>query len=109
MNLGEAVWRRRFSSDPAVVGQSVNLDGKPYTVVGVVPTRLTYPATAEIYLPLVFRSDDLDEGNRGARYYDVVARLAPGATIEQASAEMRTITARLASVHPREDEGVSVR
>jgi len=107
--LGEAVWRRRFSSDPGVVGQRVNLDGKPYTVIGVVPTRLTYPATAEIYVPLVFPPGDLDEGNRGARYYDVVARLAPGATIGQARAEMRTISARLASVHPQEDEGVSVR
>ena len=107
--LGEAIWRRRFSSDPGIVGQSVTLDGKPYTVIGVVPTRLTYPAMAEIYLPLVFGSDDLDEGNRGARYYDVVARLAPGATIDQARAEMRTITTRLASAHPQQDEGVSVR
>jgi len=107
--LGEGIWRRRFSSDPGVVGRSVTLDGKPYTVIGVMPTRLTYPATAEIYLPLVFQTGDLDEGNRGARYYDVVARLAPGATIEQARAEMRTITARLASAHPRADEGVSVR
>ena len=107
--LGEAIRRRRFSSDPGVVGQSVHLDGEPYTVIGVVPTRLTYPARAEIYLPLVFPTGDLDEGNRGARYYDVVARLAPGATIEQARAEMRTITARLASAHAQADEGVSVR
>ncbi len=107
--LGEAVWRRRFSSDPGVVGQSVNLGGEPYTVIGVVPTRLTYPAAAEIYVPLVFPTGDLDEGNRGARYYDVVARLVPGAAIEQARAEMRTITGRLASAHPQADEGVSVR
>ena len=90
--FGEAVWRRRFSGDPAIVGQTVRLDGNSYTVVGVLPTRVTYPAAAEIYLPLAFPTEDLDEGNRGARYYDVVARLAPGATIEQASAEMRTIT-----------------
>ncbi len=107
--LGEAVWRRRFSSDPGVVGRSVNLGGEPYTIIGVVPTRLTYPAAAEIYVPLVFPTADLDEGNRGARYYDVVARVAPGAMIEQARAEMRTITQRLASAHPRSDEGVSVR
>jgi predicted permease len=107
--LGEAVWRRRFSSDARVVGQAVNLDGNPYTVIGVLPTSVGYPATAEIYLPLVFPTEDLDEGNRGARYYDVVARLAPGTTIEQALAEMRTITARLASAHPQADEGVSVR
>src|SRR6476659_7412776 len=107
--LGEAVWRRRFSSDPGVVGQTVNLDGNPYAVIGVLPTRLTYPATAEIYLPLVFPTGDLDEGNRGARYYDVVARRAPGATLEQARAEMRTIGPRIALAHPQADEGVSVR
>ena len=107
--LGEAVWRRRFSSDPNIVGRAVNLDGNPYTVIGVIPTSVGYPATAEIYLPLVFPTEDLDEGNRGARYYDVVARLAPGATIEQARAEMRTIASRLSSAHPQADEGVSVR
>ena len=107
--LGEAIWRRRFSSDPGIVGETVRLDGNPYTVVGVLPTRVTYPAAAEIYLPLVFPTGDLDEGNRGARYYDVVARLAPGTTIEQARAEMRTITSRIASAHPQADEGVSVR
>ena len=107
--LSEALWRRRFSGDTGVVGRAVTLDGNPYTVVGVLPTRVSYPATADIYVPLVFPAEDLDEGNRGARYYDVVARLAPGATIEQARVEMRTIASRLASAHPRSDEGVSVR
>ncbi len=107
--LGEALWRRRFSSDPGVVGRAVNLDGIPHTVIGVLPTSVAYPAIAEIYMPLVFPAEDLDEGNRGARYYDVVARLAPGATIEQARVEMRTIASRLASAHPQADEGVSIR
>ena len=107
--LSEALWRRRFSGDTGVVGRAVNLDGNPYTVVGVLPTRESYPATADIYVPLVFPAGDLDEGNRGARYYDVVARLAPGATIERAGIEMRTIASRLASAHPQADEGVSVR
>jgi len=107
--LSEALWRRRFSGDTGVVGRAVNLDGNPHTVVGVLPTRMSYPATADIYVPLVFPADDLDEGNRGARYYDVVARLAPGATIDQARVEMRTLASRLAAAHPQADEGVSVR
>jgi predicted permease len=107
--LSDALWRRRFSSDSGVVGRAVNLDGEPYTVVGVVPARVAYPSSADLYIPLVFPTDDLDEGNRGARYYNVVGRLVRGTTIEQARAEMRTIGARLASAHPNADEGTSVR
>jgi predicted permease len=107
--LGESLWRRRFSADSGVIGRAAILDGNPYTIVGVVGSDVAHPATADIYVPLVFPADDLDEGNRGARYYDVVGRLAPGKTLEQASAEMRTITARLATEHPQADEGVSAR
>jgi predicted permease len=107
--LSEALWHRRFSADRGVVGTAVNLDGNPYTVIGVLPRSVAYPPTADLYVPLVFPTEDLDEGNRGARYYDVVARLAPGTTIPQAAAEMRTIASRLASAHPQADEGISAR
>ena len=107
--LSEALWRRRFSADRDVVGTAVNLDGNPYTVIGVLPRSVAYPSTADLYVPLVFPTEDLDEGNRGARYYDVVARLGPGVTIPQAAAEMRTIASRLASAHPQADEGISTR
>jgi putative ABC transport system permease protein len=98
--LSEALWRRRFGADSGVVGRAVTLDGAPYTVLGVVPRRTAYPAGADIYVPLVFPVDDLDEGNRGARYYLVVGRLTRGTTLEAATAEMRAIAARLAAAHP---------
>ena len=107
--LGESLWRRRFSSDPSVIGRAAILDGNPYTIVGVLGSDVAYPPRADIYVPLVFPADDLDEGNRGARYYDVVGRLATGASVEQANAEMRTIGARLAAEHPQSDEGISAR
>ena len=107
--LGEALWRRRFGADHAVVGRAIMLDGTPYTVLGVVPSRTAYPAAADIYVPLVFPPDDLEEGNRGARYYLVVGRLTRGATVATAQAEMRAIAARLAAEHPRANTDVTVR
>jgi putative ABC transport system permease protein len=107
--LSEAVWRRRYSADSAVIGRAAILDGNPYTIVGVVGGASVYPARTDVFVPLVFPADDLDEGNRGARYYDVIGRLANGVTPAQANAEMRTIGARLAAEHPDADRAIAVR
>ncbi|HEX6049797.1 MAG TPA: ABC transporter permease, partial [Gemmatimonadaceae bacterium] len=107
--LSEALWRRRFAADRGVIGRAIVLDGTPYTVLGVVPQRTAYPSGADIYVPLVFPPDDLEEGNRGARYYLVVGRLTRGATVATAQAEMRAIAARLAAAHPRANTDVTVR
>jgi predicted permease len=107
--IGEALWRRRYSADPNVVGTAMVLDGQPHTIVGVIGHDVAYPADADIYVPLIFPKDDLDEGNRGARYYDIVGRLAPGASVNQARAEMRTITSQIAAAHPAADVGISAR
>jgi len=107
--LGESIWRRRFSADSTVMGRAAILDGHPYTIVGVIGRDVAYPEGADIYVPLVFPADDLEEGNRGARYYDVIGRLADGATLPQAAAEMRTVSGRLAAEHPQADQGISTR
>ena len=64
--LGESLWRRRFSADSSVVGRAVTLDGNPYAVVGIVASNGAYPAQADLYVPLVFPAEDLEEGNPGA-------------------------------------------
>ena len=107
--LSETLWRSRFAADPAVVGRAITLDGLPHTVLGVAATRTAYPAGADIYVPLVFPADDLEEGNRGARYYAVVGRVAPGASVAAVDAEMRAIAKRLAADHPRSNVDASVR
>jgi putative ABC transport system permease protein len=104
--LGDALWRRRFSADPKIVGQSITLNDEPYTVVGVAPAALRLPyAETEFWVPMAFGPQD--EENRGAHSMSVIARLRPGVTVERASTEMRTIADRIAAEHPQFQSGFS--
>ena len=105
--LSHAAWRQRFGTDPGVIGRTIRLNGRAFTVVGVAPrdfhgTELA--AVPEAWIPtsmaeLVFGSADVLE-RRGSRWMGMVGRLAPGATIEQAAAQIRTIAAQLAIAWP---------
>ena len=102
--LSDALWRRRFSADPTVVGQTVTLNNEPYTVVGVAPASLRLPsAETEFWLPFAFGPEDAE--NRGAHSLGVVARLKPGVTVEQAGTEMKSIAARIEQAFPEVQGG----
>ena len=110
--LGYGLWQRRFGGDPNVVGQQINLSGRPYTVVGVLnasdqplPKSLVDPR-GEFYRPV---AEAHDENERSARHLRAIARLKPGVTLEQAQADMNVITARIAQQHPRHNTGYGVR
>ncbi|MGI9179681.1 MAG: ABC transporter permease [Longimicrobiaceae bacterium] len=96
--LGYGLWQRRFGGDPGVIGRTVQLNGRTRTVVGVMPRDFKLPAdfqsdgTSEIWLPLALNPDSL--GGRGRHYLHGVARLRPGATPAQATAELRVLTQR---------------
>ena len=104
--LGEAVWRRRFSSDPSIVGRLVRLNGLPYTVVGVVANPVQFSRPAEIWT-LSPQFPDIPV-LRAQRAFDVVARLQPGVTIEAAQAELGVIADRLALAYPEPNKGTGV-
>jgi putative ABC transport system permease protein len=104
--LGEAVWRRRFSGDPSIVGRLVRLNGQPYTVVGVVADNVQFSRPAEIWT-LTGQFPDIPT-LRAARAFDVVARLKPGETIESAQAELSVIAERLAREYPEANKGSGV-
>src|SRR5688572_733452 len=74
--LSSELWERRFGGDRGMVGRTINLDGKPYTVVGIAG-RNRWPSIADLWLPFKLTEDALNPGNRGAIYLSVVARLAP--------------------------------
>ena len=103
--LSHALWRGRFGGDPAIVGQTIQLNREPHEVVGVAPPNLDYPAGAELWTPMeydaVFRSH-----SRGAWYLTVLGRLRPGVSVESARGEVATIAARLAKQYPDQNEGV---
>jgi putative ABC transport system permease protein len=96
--LGHDLWQRRFAGDPAVVGKAVRLNGKPHTVLGVMPEGFDYPRRTQIWSPLVLTPEMA--ASRTQRFIRVIARLRPGVTVEQASAELATIAAGIAAAHP---------
>ena len=99
--LSDGFWKRRFGSSPSVLGQMITLDNRQFTVVGIMPAGFDYlsPKTS-LWLPLSLIGDDAVPHRRGVRWLNVVARLAPAATLAQAQSEMSTIAARLAAQYP---------
>jgi predicted permease len=97
--LSHAVWRDHFGSDPRIVGRAVRLNGTVHTVVGVMPADFRFPyRNVDLWTPLAFTPEDFED--RNDNYLEVVARLAPGVSFEQARAEMATISSRLNQQYP---------
>ncbi|HKY06476.1 MAG TPA: ABC transporter permease, partial [Blastocatellia bacterium] len=93
--LSDGLWRRRFGSDPSILGKTVKLNGEEYQIVGVMPASFQYPeARTALWIPMSFAPDHY-LNTRGNHYLNVVARLKPGVTLEQAQADMTSIAARL--------------
>lgn len=106
--LSESLWPRKFSSDPSVVGRTIRLVNFAATVVGVVPQRQAHPPWADIWMPLSFLDPTLTSSRR-FRALEVVARLKPGATVEQAQAEMKNLAGSLARDYPDTNSNVGAR
>jgi putative ABC transport system permease protein len=103
--LSHALWVRRFGGNAAIIGQIINLDGRGYTVSGVMPTTFRYPnREIDFWEPLVVRPELRVQ--RGAFWLTVIARLNPGVTLAQAQQEMNAISQGLAAQY-REDRGLS--
>jgi putative ABC transport system permease protein len=102
--ISNRLWKSRFGGDPEVVGRSIALNSQDYEVVGVTPAGFELPLNedAEIWTPLVFTPEELTLRNN--HYLKVLARLKPGASMDQASAEMATIAAALESEYPNSNE-----
>ncbi len=82
--LSDGLWRRRFGSDPSIVGKSIALAGVPYTVIGVVKAGFTFDPQPELYLPFQADPESVNQGH----YFRAAARLKPGVTLAQANAGM---------------------
>jgi putative ABC transport system permease protein len=96
--VSEGVWRRHFGSNPEILGQTMQLDGKSYSIVGVVPNRSRMPEQAEIWMPFTF--DDPGMKVRRFHFLRPIARLKTGVTIEQAQADMDSIAQGLEVLYP---------
>ena len=107
--LNESVWRSVFSADPNIIGASINLDKRAFTVVGVMPSRFSFPllsGTREVWVPV--GQDPLFESwmNLRARHWLLTTgRLKPGVSLAEAQAELDVIGQRLAKQFPAENAG----
>jgi putative ABC transport system permease protein len=108
--LSARLWQRRFNSDPNLVGKQIALNGRNFTVVGIMPAKFQFPlplfgiqgvtfaGPVDIWKPIAFTKDELE--SRGSRSYGVIARLKPGVTLGEAQAEINTITANWIAQFP---------
>ncbi|HVF22534.1 MAG TPA: ABC transporter permease, partial [Pyrinomonadaceae bacterium] len=105
--LSYRLWQRRFGGDAAIVGKTLTLNNESYTVVSVMPSRFQFPANDdELWVPIALTTQEA--ANRNRHYLEVVARLKPGVSLEQAQTEMTTIGARLQQQYPQSNTDLGV-
>jgi predicted permease len=99
--LSYGLWQDTFGGDADVLGQTILMEGQPYTVIGVMPQSFYFPdRQARMWTAMRFTPHDFDD--RLNNYLYGIASLKPGVSLEQAQAEMRTVTGQLAAAFPRE-------
>lgn len=101
--LGYQYWQRRFGADTTILTQSLNLNGKSHAVVGVMRPGFRFPYEADLWVPLVVQAP---ERLRGAHSLEGIARLKPGASLEQAIRDLKRISRILEAEHPETNAGV---
>lgn len=103
--LSHALWQSQLGGDPDVVGRTVRIDGAPYTVIGVMPASFQFPSrSVAAWRPLVFAEDDYTE--RSDNYLEVLARLRPGVSKEQAFQDLAVVSSRLERQYPKDNKDV---
>jgi putative ABC transport system permease protein len=100
--ISEGLWTRRYGRDPGIVGRNIYIDREPYRVAGVIRPILDYRVTADLWMPLSFKPAEIQPGTRGPHYIDVIGRLKPSVSIEQARVEFRAIASRIVEQYPNQ-------
>ena len=99
--LTEGLWKRRYGSDPSLIGRTIQIDSKPYTVIGVLPAWFRYPDTrVQFWTPLYLENSHESMQHFDMHSFDVVGELKPGVTMAQATAELSTIQRQIRQQNP---------
>src|SRR5215469_1465220 len=93
--LSDALWRSRFGAEPSTVGRTLDLDGTPYTVIGIAPPRLTFPLNPDVWVPDALPAWALSPDARGGHFLKAIGRLVPGTTFAAAREEFSAVTERI--------------
>ncbi len=102
--LSHAYWRSHFAADPKIIGKTIALDAKPYTVIGIAPVDFEYPdVNTQAWIPLTFSAAERDDHEH--RSLDVITRLKLGFTVQQAQAAMDLAARRLGVEYPKTNAG----
>ena len=101
--IGHSVWQRAFGANPNIIGQTVTLNSRKFTVVGIMAAGFEFPQQADLWVPLAW--DDNERQTRSIHDYLVIARLKQNVSLDQARAEMSTISSRLEQQYPEENSG----
>jgi len=106
--MSHKLWQRRFSADPNLIGRTITLDRERYTVVGIMPPDFEFPKDCDVWALLAsdFLDENLPREDKGIGVeVEVLARLKPGVTLEQAQAEMSGIARKLEKEYPETNTG----
>jgi predicted permease len=99
--LSHGFWQRAYAADVSVIGKQLQLSGRSYRIVGVMPEGFAFPdMSRELYVPMVFSAREKSDAERGNEYSISIGRLKPGASIESANAEMKVLVDRLTARSP---------
>jgi len=105
--LSHRFWQRRFGGDPAVLGRAIQLDGRAFSVAGVMPASFTFPAPViDLWVPFEWNAER--RNNRGDHFLYVVGRLRAGISPLAAQSEMTAIAARLEQAYPQTNAKLGV-
>jgi putative ABC transport system permease protein len=94
--LSHALWERRFGGDAGIIGQSITLGGRPFTVIGILPPHFKFALAGEADLWIALRPTPMQVERHYMHWLNVVARLKPGVSPEQARSDMKAVAARIA-------------
>jgi predicted permease len=98
------LWVERFGSDREIIGKPIRLNGEPYTVVGVLAAGQPDRLESQLFVPLAFKPEQI---NHDFHFILVMGRLKPGVTLQQANANMDSVTRHIAEVYPKSNKGWS--
>jgi len=107
--IGYGFWKKHFAGNTGVLDQPLNLDGRTYNVLGVMPLGFDLPGAAEIWIPLQTNIDNLPLTERAATSHEIVARLKPQVSVRQADVELKSIAHQLEQEYPNFRRGWSVK
>ncbi|HXW54899.1 MAG TPA: ABC transporter permease [Candidatus Cybelea sp.] len=110
--IGHGLWKNRYNSDPGILGKTIDLDERGYTIIGVMPAdfRFTWDQEIDVFVPLVLTPEEQSEAGRSTtRDLQTQARLKPGVSIPQAQAAMDALAILLAKEYPDADRGWGIK